>query len=810
MDSLSSALAYAKRGWHVFPCHNIADGACTCGNAACGSPGKHPRTPNGCKNASIDESTIRSWWTAWPTANVAVRTGPESGLFVVDLDGEAGIDAFAGLVRANGLLPHTAAVTTGGGGRHHYFAWPSDGGVSNASKRAGLPIDVRGTNGYVLAPPSNHISGNAYEWEKDTAAAPAPAWLLQWLRTNKGTGKTVKFKADPTVRERAIAYLQKCPPAYSKQGGHDQTFDIARAIVYGFDLGPDVGLEILLAHYNDRCQPPWSEHELRHKCQEADTKPYDKPRGWLLNESPNAKPSATASTTSAEPEPWEEPIPLGDEGTPAPFPLDCLPPVLADWASAQATALQIPVDLPALVAMCVCGAGLARKVEVAVRPGWREPLNLFAAIALPVGERKSALVREAVAPVLEVERDECERMKPIIATAKQKQRLLEAELKALTVRVVKEDNPEQRRKLEHDANQKAKELDEHLVPAEPRFYCDDATVEALERLLASQGCRMLQISPEGTPLEICKGRYSDAPNFDVYLKCHAGDSYRTDRIGREGLVLDKPALTLAVVCQPDVIRGLAEHAIMAARGYLARFLFALPASRVGSRLVGATPVPARVVAGYHRTVTQLWQFDVGKGQIVPLLFSPAADEALRDFERWIEPMLEPGKSLASLAGWANKLCGLAARIAGICHMAEGQRWDAPIGRDTVDACIRLAKDYLISHAERAFFAMGMDPCVEDAKKVLTWVNSVGSVVSVVGLYTCISRRDIHVKALFGGRSLKEVDKVIELLASHNYLRPVGDGQQKRERGRKPSPRYEVNPHFFMYSKVPHKPQKRQN
>ena len=33
------------------------------------------------------------------------------------------------------------------------------------------------------------------------------------------------------------------------------------------------------------CVPEWSEKELRHKCVDADTKPFDKPRGWLLAES---------------------------------------------------------------------------------------------------------------------------------------------------------------------------------------------------------------------------------------------------------------------------------------------------------------------------------------------------------------------------------------------------------------------------------------------------------------------------------------------------------------------------------------------
>jgi hypothetical protein len=93
-----------------------------------------------------------------------------------------------------------------------------------------------------------------------------------------------KARGGPDARERAIAYLAQCPPAVSGQNGHGQTFDVARAVVYGFEFGVEAGLELLLRHYNPKCVPEWTEAELRHKCQDADTKPFDKPRGWLLNE----------------------------------------------------------------------------------------------------------------------------------------------------------------------------------------------------------------------------------------------------------------------------------------------------------------------------------------------------------------------------------------------------------------------------------------------------------------------------------------------------------------------------------------------
>jgi hypothetical protein len=165
ISMLEAALAYAKRGWPVFPCHSIVNGKCTCGKPDCSSPGKHPRTKNGFKDATTDEATIREWWRKWPNANIGIATGSESGLFVLDIDPEhGGEQSLQQLKDKYGPLPETARVRTGSGGWHYYFRYPAGLRLPNSSSKLGPGIDTRGDGGYVIAPPSLHVSGRRYEW----------------------------------------------------------------------------------------------------------------------------------------------------------------------------------------------------------------------------------------------------------------------------------------------------------------------------------------------------------------------------------------------------------------------------------------------------------------------------------------------------------------------------------------------------------------------------------------------------------------------------------------------------------------------
>ena len=158
-----AALALARRGLRVFPCVERR---------------KTPMIEDNLKRATTDESTIKGWWYR-RHFNIGIATGPGSGIWVLDLDGQEDEGWLRQREAEYGSLPETVEAITGNG-RHLYFRWPTgEIIIRNTQDRDDFP-DIRGEGGYVLAPPSVHPSGRRYAWSVDSADefADAPDWLI--------------------------------------------------------------------------------------------------------------------------------------------------------------------------------------------------------------------------------------------------------------------------------------------------------------------------------------------------------------------------------------------------------------------------------------------------------------------------------------------------------------------------------------------------------------------------------------------------------------------------------------------------------
>jgi hypothetical protein len=200
------------------------------------------------------DEDIRLWFHGREDLNIGIITGERSGLVVIDVDPAHGGDQSLARIEAlHGRLPSTIQAITGGGGRHIYFRHP--GGVVR-NKVAILPgVDLRGDGGYVVAPPSLHVSGRRYAWEKDHAPgeveiASIPSWLMDLVRTEtRGAGhphghwrRLVREGVPEGERNDAIASL----------AGH--------LLWHGVDA--EVTLELLLCWNAYRCAPPLPDEEI--------------------------------------------------------------------------------------------------------------------------------------------------------------------------------------------------------------------------------------------------------------------------------------------------------------------------------------------------------------------------------------------------------------------------------------------------------------------------------------------------------------------------------------------------------------------
>ena len=175
---LPTALDYAAKGWRIVPIR----------------PGEKRPALNGWQNiATSDPELITEWFTGpYHDHGIGIATGPETGIFVLDVDitdTKAGDETLADLEEHYGRLPETLMSITGSGGWHLLFNYPAGQEIRNdAGRRLGPGLDIRGIGGQIVAPPTIHPNGNAYQWDEGCQTiADAPQWLLELLTTPEPT-----------------------------------------------------------------------------------------------------------------------------------------------------------------------------------------------------------------------------------------------------------------------------------------------------------------------------------------------------------------------------------------------------------------------------------------------------------------------------------------------------------------------------------------------------------------------------------------------------------------------------------------------
>jgi P4 family phage/plasmid primase-like protien len=266
--------------------------------------------------------------------------GADGGLVCVDLGGEWAREL------ADEFLPKTGMIEgrPGKPRSHRYFvvknvppqmrsdAAGNMGGPRTRhlkdAKTGKVTIDFLGTGAVSVVPPSAHPSGEAREWDSDGPPAELdfmPLWeeVLKLhvaaggrlpeaekphdAGENATSGMASTAGDSPPVAEgNAVAWLSRVPmedrvqqcrayletvdPAISGQGGHDNTWRAVRLTAVDFAVTDwDEAWKLLVWFNEQKCEPKWTEKELRHKLADALSKP---PSGGRLKGSKLHDPQA--------------------------------------------------------------------------------------------------------------------------------------------------------------------------------------------------------------------------------------------------------------------------------------------------------------------------------------------------------------------------------------------------------------------------------------------------------------------------------------------------------------------------------------
>lgn len=201
------------------------------------------------KRASADQ--VKSWWRGHPDANIGIITGEISGIDVVDCDSAEAIAWFE-----ENYKGETPCVKTPKG-RHYYFK--HEEGVRNTVRVKGLAIDVRGSGGYVVAPPSVNEAGLSYAFIKDLSFA---------LDSLRSFIYFFSLYRESVTKSEIVSGSQLESAVVFKEGRRDEDiFHVANSLVKG-NCNPVITQEVLRIIANN-CVPPYPEKDIEVKIKSA-------------------------------------------------------------------------------------------------------------------------------------------------------------------------------------------------------------------------------------------------------------------------------------------------------------------------------------------------------------------------------------------------------------------------------------------------------------------------------------------------------------------------------------------------------------
>jgi len=318
---LTAAISYATElGWRITPLRN---------------KGKVPYQSKWQEKATTNPEEIKEW-IGGKENNIGIATGEESGIIVLDVDVKSGgLDTLKQWIDKHGLLPEVPVQQTGSScpktqarGRHYFFKYPTDekgkpleiGNKANIDPGEGIKvkngqsgIDIRANGGQVVAAPSIHPSGTAYEWVLERSPFEVepldmPKWLLDLIVDKK----PYKSKFRNTTKVVDSGSLIDLMDPVGEGGRNEALFKFASKLRGQKGLGESDILYFIKRANSERCSPPIPEREIQTIVASVCGRYSPKERLKKYRNKPRSKPAP-----KKEEEPWGDNM-VSDNGTQPP------------------------------------------------------------------------------------------------------------------------------------------------------------------------------------------------------------------------------------------------------------------------------------------------------------------------------------------------------------------------------------------------------------------------------------------------------------------------------------------------------------
>jgi hypothetical protein len=449
------------------------------------------------------------------------------------------------------------------------------------------------------------------------------------------------------------------------------------------------------------------------------------------------------------------------------FPIDALSPSSQEWVERAAhgagvTAAHVAVPLIGIASSLI---GTARRIMAS--RSFTEPMTCWAAIVGFSGSGKTPGInttKRALAFVDRNRRTKIDEMRRAHETRRETAKALRDAWKKQLSDIAGEsvvDLTKYRSAVTAEPTMPQEAEDPGPFVA-PKLHVSNATIERLAELLKVQPRGALLLSDELASLFLNMSRYSGGQDNEFWLEAWNGGAYTVERMSRS-VALDYLLIGVVGGLQPDKLARSFKGDL---DGMYARVLFAWP-PEPGYRPL--TDHVSELEPEIVNALTRLVELEAGEGKdggFAPRAV-PLASAARHRFEEFLQ-FLHAGKH--ALEGrerdWWAKMPAHALRLAGTISFLNWAFVGGPepteIDDRSIEAAIRLVRDYFWPHARAALRQIGLTDRHIDARRTLKWIRSSDKIE--------ITREDIRRHALNQKLDADATDELLATLERAGWLK----------------------------------------